>query len=277
VLQGDSVFSGSVPENYDRYMVPLIFQPYALDMARRAATLSPHAVLETAAGSGVVTRALAPNLPTDAVYVVNDLNQPMLDYAAARQPSDVRITWRQADALALPFEDATFDLACCQFGAMFFPDRVAGYREALRVLKPGGQFLFNVWDRIEENVFADDVTKALAAIFPNDPPRFMARTPHGYHDTAVIRSELEAAGFSDVAVETQAELSRAASPRIPAAAYCQGTLLRNEIEARAPGQLEAITEIVATAIANKHGQGEVAGKIQAHVIAATAGSPGRQR
>ena len=111
---------------------------------------------------------------------------------------------------------------------MFFPDRTSGYREARRVLKPGGHFLFNVWDRIEENVFADDVTNALAKMFPNDPPRFLARTPHGYHDTVLISSELEDAGFSRVAIETRAEQSRASSPRIPAVAYCQGTVLRNE-------------------------------------------------
>jgi ubiquinone/menaquinone biosynthesis C-methylase UbiE len=179
MLEADKVFAGSVPENYDRNMVPLIFEPYAADMARRAASLSPSAVLETAAGTGVVTRALAPRLAAHASYTVTDLNQPMLDYAASRQPPDTRIEWRQADALALPFENAAFDLVCCQFGAMFFPDRTSGYREARRVLKPGGRFLFSVWDRIEENVFADDVTNALAKMFPNDPPRFMARTPHG--------------------------------------------------------------------------------------------------
>ena len=250
-------------KNYDRYMVPLIFEPYAADIARRAASLSPSTVLETAAGSGVVTRALAPRLPRGASYIVTDLNQPMVDYAASRQPTDTRIKWRQADALALPFENAAFDLVCCQFGAMFFPDRTSGYREARRVLKPGGHFLFNVWDRIEENVFADDVTNALAKIFPNDPPRFLARTPHGYHDTALIRSELEEAGFSRVVIETRAEQSRASSPRLPAVAYCQGTLLRNEIEAREAGKLESATDYVAFAIADRHGRGEVAAKIQA--------------
>jgi ubiquinone/menaquinone biosynthesis C-methylase UbiE len=224
--------------------------------------------LETAAGSGVVARALAPRLPPGASYIVTDLNQPMLDYAASRQAPDSRITWRQADALALPFEDVAFDLVCCQFGAMFFPDRISGYREAKRVLKPGGYFLFNVWDRIEANVFADDVTSALAEIFPNDPPRFLARTPHGYHDTALIRAELEDAGFSDVIIETRAEQSRASSPRQVAIAYCQGTPLRNEIEARGAGKLEAATDHASSAIADKHGSGEVAAKIQAHVIAA---------
>ena len=268
MLEADKVFAGSIPENYDRYMVPLIFAPYAADMARRAAFLSPKAVLETAAGSGVVTRALAPGLPRDASYVVTDLNQPMLDYAASRLAPDSRIRWRQADALALPLENATVDLVCCQFGAMFFPDRIAGYREARRVLKPGGQFLFNVWDRIEENVCANEVTNALAEIFPNDPPRFLARTPHGYHDTALIRRELEEVGFSRVVIETRAEQSRASSPRIPAVAYCQGTVLRSEIEARDAGKLEAATDHAASAIAARHGSGAVAAKIQAHVIVA---------
>src|SRR5882672_6543699 len=265
---GDKIFAGSIPENYDRYMVPLIFESYARDMAQKASALSPKAVLETAAGSGVVTRALAPKLSPDARYVVTDLNQPMLDYAATRQKHDDRITWRQADAQALPFEDAAFDLVCCQFGATFFPDRPSAYREARRVLKPGGCFLFNAWDRIEENVFADDVTNALAEFFPNDPPRFMARIPHGYHDTMLIRSDLAKAGFSNVTIETKAAQSRAPSPRYAAIAYCQGTPLRNEIEARSAEKLEAATDHATAAIARRHGNGEVAAKIQAHVIMA---------
>jgi ubiquinone/menaquinone biosynthesis C-methylase UbiE len=268
MLETDKVFAGSIPENYDRYMVPLIFEPFATDLAQRAASLVPSTILETAAGTGVVTRALAPRLSSATSYIVTDLNQPMLDYAASRQAPDSRITWRQADALALPFENATFDLVCCQFGAMFFPDRSSAYREAKRVLKPGGHFLFNVWDRIEENVFADDVTNALARIFPHDPPRFLARTPHGYHDTALIRSELEDAGFSRVVIETRAEQSRASSPRLPAVAYCKGTLLRNEIEARDAEKLDAATNYAASAIADRHGSGEVSAKIQAYVIVA---------
>ncbi len=268
--ESDKVFSGSIPENYDRYMVPLIFDSYAQDLAQRAAALSPSAVLETAAGSGVVTRALTPRLSPGASYVVTDLNQSMLDYAARRQAADGRLRWRQADALALPFEDGAFDLVCCQFGAMFFPDRRAGYLEAKRVLKSGGCFLFNVWDHIEENIFANDVTDALAEIFPDDPPRFLARTPHGYHDVAVIRDELEKAGFRSVEIQTKAEVSRASSPRHVAVAYCQGTPLRNEIEARAAGKLELATEHAASRIANRHGSGEVAAKIQAHIVMATA-------
>jgi hypothetical protein len=149
-----------------------------------------------------------------------------------------------------------------------FPTRTSGYRAARRVLKLGGHFLFNVWDRIEENVFADDVTNALAKIFQNDPPRFLARTPHGYHDTALIRGELEEAGFWRVVIETRAEQSRASSPRLPAIAYCQGTLVRNEIEASDAGKLESATDYVASAIADRDGHGEIAAKFQAHVIVA---------
>ena len=152
----DKLFAGSIPETYDRFLVPLIFESYARDLAERLARVEPREVLETAAGTGVLTRAMASRLPAQARIVATDLNQPMLDHAQ-RRSHDGRITWRQADALALPFEDQTFDVVACQFGAMFFPNRVAGYAEARRVLKPGGRFVFSVWDRIEENAFANDV------------------------------------------------------------------------------------------------------------------------
>jgi SAM-dependent methyltransferase len=201
--------------------------------------------------------------------VVTDLNQPMLDYAASRQGAESRIEWQQADALALPFDDATFEVVCCQFGAMFFPNRVAGYAEARRVLKPGGRFIFNVWDRIEENAFADDVTHAVGAVFPHDPPRFLARTPQGYHEVALIREELRRAGFADIEIQTREEVSRAPSARDAATAYCQGTPLRHEIEARDASLLEFATDRATQAIASRHGAGAVAGKIQAHVIVAS--------
>jgi len=268
MAESDKVFAGSIPKLYDTLMVPLIFQAYADDTAELVAGFSPGAVLETAAGSGVVTRALAPKLGADARYVVTDLNPPMLDYAASRQPPDSRIEWRQADALDLPFEDTSFDVVCCQFGAMFFPDRTVGYAEARRVLRPGGRFVFSVWDRIEENAFADDVTNAVATLFPNDPPRFLARIPHGYHDVALIRDELGRAGFANVQIETKEKLSRGPSARDVAMAYCQGTPLRNEIEARDPSLLQLATDRATEAMEKRHGKGPVAGKIQAHVIVA---------
>jgi len=268
----DRLFAGSIPAFYDSLMVPMLFEPYAADLARRTAALSPNAVLETAAGSGVVSRALVSLLAPDARYVVTDLNQPMLDYAAGRQGPDDRIAWQQANALDLPFEDASFDAVCCQFGVMFFPDRVAGYAEARRVLRPGGSFLFNVWDRIEENAFADIVTEAVATVFPHDPPRFLARTPHGYHDVVLIGDEVTRAGFAKVTIMTMEEVSRAASPDRAATAFCQGTPLRNEIEARDANLLQFATDRASEALGARHdtGTSAVAGKMQAHVVVAVA-------
>jgi len=199
--------------------------------------------------------------------VATDLNQPMLNHAAARS-SHGRIEWRQADALALPFEDQSFDVVACQFGVMFFPDKVQGYREARRVLKTGGHFFFNVWDRISENEFADVVTQALATLFPDDPPRFMARTPHGYHDVERIREELNTAGFTDISVDAVDGTSKASSPLDPATAYCQGTPLRNEIEARDASRLEDATKQAAEALAHRFGTGAIEGRIRAFVITA---------
>ena len=268
MAETDKLFAGSIPKFYEEFLVPMIFRPYAEDLARRVSAHKPANVLETAAGTGVVSRALAAKLSASARYTVTDLNQPMLDIAKERQGNDPRIAWQQADALSLPFADATFDAVCCQFGVMFFPDRVKGYREAKRVLKPGSRFLFNVWDRIEENVFALEVTNTLAAMFPGDPPRFLARTPHGYHDESVIRAELGLAGFTDVAIERRADVSRSLSARHVATAYCQGTPLRSEIEARGPDRLQEATDLATAAIAERHGTGEAEGKIQALVVTA---------
>jgi ubiquinone/menaquinone biosynthesis C-methylase UbiE len=265
----DKVFAGSIPEFYERFMVPLIFEPYALDLAARLAKTRPATVLETAAGTGVVTRALAAALPAETRLTITDLNQPMLDHAKSRQPADSRITWRQADALALPFEDRSFDAVACQFGAMFFPDKVQGYKEARRVLKPGGHFFFSVWDRIEENDFADVITQELAAVFPNDPPRFLARTPHGYHDAKQIREDVKAAGFTNISIDAVDARSKAASPRDPAVAYCEGTPLRSEIEARGAPGLQKATNKAADAMARKFGTGAVDGRIRALVISAS--------
>ena len=264
----DKVFAGSIPDLYERFLVPLIFESYALDLAARLAKTRPAAVLETAAGTGVLTRALAAALPAETRLTITDLNQPMLDHAKSRQPADSRIAWQQADALALPFEDRSFDAVACQFGAMFFPDKVQGYKEARRVLKPGGRFFFSVWDRIEDNEFADVITQALAAVFPKDPPRFLARTPHGYHDEKQIRDELKAAGFTTISIEAVDARSKAASPRDPAIAYCEGTPLRSEIEARGAPGLEEATNKAADAMARKFGAGAVDGRIRALVISA---------
>lgn len=265
----DKAFTGSIPQLYEQLMVPLIFAPYAQDLAARIVPLRPRRLLETAAGTGIVTRALAAQLPADVAITATDLNEPMLVQAKAALP-DRRVAWRQADALALPFEDGCFDVVACQFGAMFFPDRVKGYGEARRVLTPGGRFLFNVWDRIEDNEFTDVVTQTLAEVFPQDPPRFMVRTPHGYHDPGLIRGDLERAGFTDIVIEAVDQVSRAPSPREPAVALCQGTPLRGEIEARGAPGLEAATDQAEAALRRRFGDGPIEGRIRALVVSAVA-------
>ena len=265
----DRVFAGSIPEAYERHMVPLMFEPYAADLALRLSSRNPRDVLEIAAGTGVVTRAMAGMLPQNVAIIATDLNQAMLDHAA-KLPIGRPVTWRQADAVQLPFGDATFDAVVCQFGTMFFPDKPAAFAEAHRVLRPGGVFIFSVWDRIEENEFADEATRALAAMFPQSPPRFLARTPHGYNDPAAIQRDLRAGGFNMTAeVATVSAHSRAESARIPALGFCQGTPLRAEIESIDPARLDEATDRAAQAIARRFGEHEVVGKIQALVVIAT--------
>ncbi|MEO8344628.1 MAG: class I SAM-dependent methyltransferase [Betaproteobacteria bacterium] len=262
----DRVFAGSIPQIYERYLVPLIFEPYAVDLASRVMLRHPSQVLEIAAGTGVVTRHLASVLPPEVSIVATDLNQPMLDHAAAIGTARP-IEWRLADAMQLPFSDGAFDVVVCQFGTMFFPDKARAFSEARRVLRPDGAFIFNVWDRIDQNEFADIVIRALEARFPKDPPGFLARIPHGYHDPSAIADDLSLGGFAPPPeVTTLAERSRADSARIPALAYCQGTPLRSEIEARGASCLIEATDIATVAIERDFGSGAVDGKIQAHIF-----------
>jgi SAM-dependent methyltransferase len=263
---GDKAFSGAIAQLYETHLVPLIFEPYARDLARRVVSRSPGRVLEVGAGTGVVTRALSSTLPPTTTLMATDLNQPMLDLAAAIG-TNRPVTWQQADALRLPFAGASFEVVVCQFSVMFFPDKAAAFAEAHRVLAPGGAFIFNVWDRIEENEFAHAVTQALEPLFPGDPPRFLARVPHGYHDLQVVARDLAMSGFHTTPeITTVAARSRAGSPAIPAIAYCQGTPLRNEIEARDPAGLEQATAAATAEVARRFGTGAVDGKIQAHVV-----------
>jgi ubiquinone/menaquinone biosynthesis C-methylase UbiE len=257
-----------MPVFYDRYLGPQIFAAYGEDLAERTAALRPARVLETAAGTGIVTRALARILGPEAEITATDLNQAMLDFASA-QPGSERVTWRQADAQHLPFDDGLFDAVLCQFGVMFFPDRLAGYREARRMLRPRGKFLFNVWDRLAENEFSQIVAHAVAALFPEDPPQFLTRTPYAYHDIDLIKRELIAAGFDSVTIETVPRRSLAPSSREPALGLCCGSPMRAEIEARAADKLDAAINAAAAAIAARFGTGIVEGKIQAHIVTAS--------
>jgi SAM-dependent methyltransferase len=262
----DKAFAGSIPQLYEAHLVPLIFEPYAADLSRRVGSMRVSRILEVAAGTGVVTRALAAVAKEGTCIVATDLNQAMLDEAAAVGTARA-VRWLQADAMSLPFADEEFDLIVCQFGVMFFPDKSKAFSEMRRALKPGGICIFNVWDRISENEFADTITQALAAVFPGDPPRFLARVPHGYHDRRAIERDLAMAGFTrPPEVVTIDRRSRAESARVPAVAYCQGTPLRNEIEARDAARLGEATDTATVAIARRFGMHAVDGKIQAHIV-----------
>jgi ubiquinone/menaquinone biosynthesis C-methylase UbiE len=230
--------------------------------------MDPKSVLEVAAGTGAVTRALALRLDEKVRILASDLNQPMIDLARSRQGNNGRITWQQADALSLPFEAQSFDVVVCQFGAMFFPDKPKAYREAHRVLRPEGHYIFSVWDKLETNDFPQIVEETLAKHFPQDPPRFMGRTPHGYWAIDPIRSDLKASGFRHVMIDTSEQKCRARSAHEVATAYCQGTPLRMEIEARAPNGLKEATDVVAEALAQRFGAGSIEGRMTAHIIAA---------
>lgn len=262
------VFAGSVPELYDRHLVPLIFRPYADDLVARLRDLEVGSVLEVAAGTGAVTRAMAAGLPASVPITATDLSQPMIDHARS-VGTERPVVWQQADVMDLPFGDAGFDAVVCQFGAMFFPDRPAAFAEVARVLRPGGVFLFNVWDAIEHNELAAVVSAAVAGLFPDDPPLFLARTPYGYFDEAKIRADVAAAGFvSPVSVTVLEERSRAQSAGAPAIALCQGTPLRNEIEARDPSGLPEATAVATRAIEGRFGKTDVDARIRALVISA---------
>jgi ubiquinone/menaquinone biosynthesis C-methylase UbiE len=259
-------FAGSVPANYDRLMVPLIFHSYAEELARRAARLRPRRILETAAGTGVVTQALNAAVP-DAEIVATDLNQPMLDVAQDRVHSD-NVRFQQADAQDLPFPDGSFDLVACQFGVMFFPDKVRGHSEARRVLGTGGRYLFASWDRIERNPLTEVVQDVLIDAFPDDPPLFMREGPFSYHDPAQIERDLRDAGFGSVEIDTVERRSRSASAHDAASALCYGTPMGVEVEDREPGCLDRVFERVERALGRFDGPGGIDEPTSAHIITA---------
>ena len=263
----DVRFSGSVPANYERYMVPLLFRPYAEQLAARARALGARRILETAAGTGVVTAALAEALP-DAEIVATDLNQAMLDVAATRVSSD-RVTFRQADALELPFGDGEFDLVVCQFGVMFYPDKVQGNSEALRVLRDGGSYLTAIWDRIDRNGLSHLANESLRRQFPDNPPQFMTRGPFSYYDRSQIERDLREAGFASVEIETVELTSRSASAADGARGLVYGSPMGVELEEYGTGALDRVFEDVRDSARQYEGSDGFAAPMAAHIVTAT--------
>jgi len=262
----DAHFAGSIPSTYDELLGPLMFAPYGEDLAARVARFGAKTVLEVASGTGVVTRALDRALAAGVRIVATDLNEAMLE-VARRSPS-ARVKWQQADAQRLPFGDAEFDAVVCQFGYMFPPDKQACFREARRVLTPGGRLLFNMWGPLEKNELTETVGRSVAAAFPTDPPAFLTRTPFAFHDAAFLRSELERAGFTSVEVETVDKVTRADSAEQAAMGVCMGTPLRSEIEARDASRLQAVTDGAAAALVARFGKAPFDNRMSAVVVTA---------
>ncbi|MGI9263490.1 MAG: class I SAM-dependent methyltransferase [Gammaproteobacteria bacterium] len=263
--KSDSSFTTDVARFYESSLVPLIFQPYAADLAARAQAHEPNALLEIACGTGVVTRVLADVLSPACTIEATDLNEAMVSHAESLGTSRP-VNWRQADVMSLPFEDDSFDVVVCQFAVMFFPDRVAAYREVRRVLRPGGKFLFNVWRDIETNEFANVVTRAVGGLYPDNPPLFLARTPYGHGSRMEIQADVAAAGYEMCEIAQRDDISAADNPANPAIAFCQGTPLRNEIEERDAGGLELATATAAAALESRFGSGSIEGRISAFVV-----------
>jgi ubiquinone/menaquinone biosynthesis C-methylase UbiE len=234
----DVAFAGSIPQLYDRFLGPLLFNPYAEEVARRVASIRPAHVLETASGTGIVTEAIHRVAP-DAHIVATDLNQAMLDIASGKLPSD-RVCFQAADAQHLPFAQESFDLVVCQFGVMFFPDKVKANSEARRVLKPGGHYLLVIWDSLNRNPVSHTLSEAVAAEFPDDPPRFLERAPFSYADRGQIERDMRAGGFTGISIET-VELSSRVSAAEAARGMCLGSPLTAEIEERGKGAVDRAT------------------------------------
>ncbi len=259
----DRIFAHSTPALYDRYMGPLLFEPYAKLVAERCSLLKPNQILETAAGTGIVTRAVHAAVP-HAHLVATDINPMMLDFAA-HALSSRHVSFRTADAQNLPFTDGSFDLVLCQFGVMFFPDKVRANREAHRVLRPKGHYLLVTFNRLEVNPIAKTAADAVSALFGHKPFDYMERGPFSYADPARIKQDLLAAGFTGVEVDT-IELSSRVNARDAAQGLVFGSPFRSEIEKRDPLAVERAAEIVAKALEPWNGKDA---PISAHVVAAT--------
>jgi len=245
-----SFFGGSIPENYDQGLGPHIFIDYAVELSERVAAEDPEMVLELAAGTGIVTRELRNTLPADCQLVATDLSHLMLEVAADKFQPGEEVVFEEVDAMGLPYEDETFDVVACQFGVMFFPDKVESFKEALRVLKPGGVYHFNVWASPEDNPFARVIHETLEKSFPDDPPQFY-KGPFSYPDPAVIEADLRAAGFEDIAIESIA-LSKEIDYPLLVRGIIHGNPVATELEERG-ASVEEVSNAVEEALKAEFG------------------------
>lgn len=262
-----TLFTGSIPAFYDRYLGPAIFEPYARDLALRVPAAEGVRVLETACGTGIVTRSVLAQLPASATYTATDLNQDMLDHARSSLGADARVTWRTADAQQLPFADGAFDTVLMQFGMMFVPDKERALSEARRVLAPGGRFVFSVWDAFSRNPFGRITYDVGASLFPEDPPSFY-RTPFGDHDAAAHKVRAEQAGFAGISVEGVGFEGRSESAEQFAAGLVRGNPLALDIAARGTVSLDETERRLAEALRLELGDRPVRTPLHAWVVTA---------
>lgn len=261
-------FTGSVPNTYHRYLGPLIFEAYAKDTARRLAPRDGERVLELAAGTGIVTKELLGALPPRAALVATDLAEPMLAVARSHVAPDPRVTFQQADACSLPFADASFDAIACQFGVMFFPDRVKAMQEARRVLKPGGRYIFNVWDSLEHNPIPRVVQETARGAFTQDPPQFLTNLPYGWFDRTEIERVVRAGGFARCEIATVEFPSVAPKAEDAARGFIEGTPMLAALAERGVKDPTSIREAATRELAARFGDKPCRSTMRAIVVTA---------
>jgi ubiquinone/menaquinone biosynthesis C-methylase UbiE len=266
-MDKNAQFAGSIPAAYDRYLGPIFFEPYAEDLVARLDVAPDSSLLELACGTGILTRKLRDRLPASVELIATDLNEPMFRNAAAKFRRDEAVEWKQADACALPFADHLFDAAVCQFGIMFVPDKGLCAREARRVWKPGGVFLFSVWGTLAENPIGRIAHETISSFFEKDPPTFY-QVPFGYNDPDEIRRTLEGAGFRDIRIEVVTKMSVPTDAKDAANGLVLGNPISVAITERDASLLPVIVDAVAEALKAEFGGSPFRAPMRALVIEA---------